>query len=149
MRSQPGCTLLESVFEIVDQGTRQTVESPTIRASRDGVIVRLRNHTLLISKDGTERAIDDSAAPIRNGQNEVTGVVLIFRDITERYHQERALQETFSYADNIIATLREPFLVLDKNLRIETANQAFYRVRSLYSSRFHRETRSPQTLHLP
>lgn len=83
---------LETVFKIVNQDTRKTVESPTVRALRDGVIVGLANHTLLISKDGTERPIDDSAAPIRNERNEVAGVVLVFRDITERYRQEQAVR---------------------------------------------------------
>jgi two-component system CheB/CheR fusion protein len=68
---------------------------------------------LLVAKDGTERALDDSAAPIRNAQGEVAGVVLIFRDITERRKTERALDKALIYADDIIATLREPFLVLD------------------------------------
>ena len=60
--------LLETVFKIVNEETRHTVESPTIRALREGVIVGLANHTLLIAKDGTERPIDDSAAPIRNAK---------------------------------------------------------------------------------
>ena len=68
-------------------------ESGPFGLLRDGVIVGLANHTLLISKDGTERPIDDSAAPIRNKQNEVAGVVLVFRDITERYRQEQHLQD--------------------------------------------------------
>src|SRR4051794_37686714 len=68
---------LETVFKIINQDTRKTVESPTVRALRDGVVVGLANHTLLISKDGRERPIDDSAAPIRNARNEVAGVVLV------------------------------------------------------------------------
>src|SRR5580700_10672010 len=117
---------LESVFRIVNEGTRRTVESPTIRALRDGVVVGLANHTLLIAKDGTERPIDDSAAPIRNEQGEVAGVVLVFRDISERRRHEQQLADALTYADHIIATLREPFVVLDKTLRVQTANQAFY-----------------------
>ena len=54
------------VFQIINEETRQTVENPAIRALREGVVVGLANHTLLIAKDGTERPIDDSAAPIRN-----------------------------------------------------------------------------------
>lgn len=69
---------LETVFKIVNQETRNTVEGPTVRALRDGVIVGLANHTLFIAKDGTERPIDDSAAPIRNDRGEVAGVVLVF-----------------------------------------------------------------------
>ena len=84
------------------------------------------NHTLLIAKDGKEGPIDDSAAPIRNANGEVAGVVLVFRDITERRHQEQAIQDSLNYAENIIATLREPFLVLDDELIVKTANRRFY-----------------------
>jgi PAS domain S-box-containing protein len=120
--SQP----LVDVFNIINQDTRNTVESPTVRALRDGVIVGLANHTLLISKDGTERPIDDSAAPIRNQRNEVAGVVLVFRDITERYRQEQTIRDTLNYANNVIATLREPFLVINGELKVHTANRSYY-----------------------
>ena len=117
---------LESVFRIINEQTRKSVESPTVRALRDGVIVGLANHTLLISKDGTERPIDDSAAPIRNAAGDVAGVVLIFRDVTERNRQEHLVRDALTYADDIIATIREPFLVLDTNLRVVSANRSFY-----------------------
>lgn len=117
---------LDAVFNIISQDTRDAVESPTVRALRDGVIVGLANHTLLISKDGTERPIDDSAAPIRNERDEVVGVVLVFRDVSERWRQERTIQDALNYASNIIATLREPFLVIDGDLLIQTANRSFY-----------------------
>ncbi len=120
--------VLESVFRIVNEDTRATVESPTIRALREGVIVGLANHTLLISKDGTERPIDDSAAPIRNEKGEVAGVVLAFRDVSERREQENSLSDALTYAQSIIATLREPFISLDKNLQVRTANDAYYRL---------------------
>src|SRR5580700_7536540 len=57
---------LDRVFRIIREESRQPVESPTVRALRDGVVVGLANHSLLIAKDGAERPIDDSAAPIRN-----------------------------------------------------------------------------------
>jgi len=117
---------LSEVFNIVNEETRQQVESPTVRAVREGVFVGLANHTLLIAKDGTQRPIDDSAAPIRNATGEVAGVVLVFRDITQRKQQEKLTQDALEYAENILATLREPFLVLDKSLRVVTANRAFY-----------------------
>ena len=94
---------------------------------REGTIVGLANHSLLIARDGTERPIDDSAAPIRNEAGEVAGVVLVFRDCTERRRHERAAQEALGYAEEIVATLREPFLVLDGSLRVLTANASFYR----------------------
>jgi len=118
---------LGSVFRIINEESRQPVESPTVRALREGVVVGLANHTLLIAKDGKERPIDDSAAPIRNEQGEVAGVVLVFRDISERRRQEQHVQDAVTYAHNIIATMREPFVVLDKSLRVKTANRSFYR----------------------
>jgi len=117
---------LESVFKIVNEELRRTVENPATRALREGLVVGLANHTLLIAKDGTERPIDNSAAPIRNASGEVAGVVLVFRDISERRRAEQLIQDTLCYAENIIATLREPFIVLDNNLRIKTANRCFY-----------------------
>ena len=73
---------LERVFNIVNEVTRQRVENPATRALRDGVIVGLANHTVLIKRDGSECPIDDSAAPIRNEHGYVSGCVLIFRDVT-------------------------------------------------------------------
>lgn len=116
---------LDTIFSIINQGTRLTVESPSVRAMRDDVIVGLANHTLLLHKDGTERPIDDSAAPIRNNKGEIVGVVLIFRDVTERQRHERVMAVAANYAANIIATLRESFVVLDKDLRITTVNRTF------------------------
>ena len=118
---------LDGVFRIINEESRQAVESPTVRALRDGVVVGLANHSLLIAKDGTERPIDDNAAPIRNDNGEVAGVVLVFRDISERRRQEQHVLDALKYADNIISTLREPFVVLDQGLRVHTANRAFYR----------------------
>ena len=118
---------LTRVFTIVNEESRQPVQSPGLRALREGVVVGLANHTLLLARDGTERAIDNNAAPIRNAAGQVAGVMLVFRDVTERRLQEKAVQVALAYADNIIATLREPFVVLDKSMRVVTANASFYR----------------------
>ncbi len=83
---------LDAVFNVVNEETRAGVESPATRALREGVVVGLANHTILIAKDGTERPIDDSAAPIRSEQGEVIGCVLVFRDISERRRAEEALR---------------------------------------------------------
>ena len=85
---------LERVFRIVNEVTRQPVDNPALRALRDGVVVGLANHTVLIKKDGTECPIDDSAAPIRDEQGLVSGCVLIFRDVTVQrlVEQEKANQ---------------------------------------------------------
>ncbi|HTW65567.1 MAG TPA: CHASE3 domain-containing protein [Bryobacteraceae bacterium] len=82
---------LHKVLAIVNEETRQTVENPAAKALREGVIVGLANHTILISRDGEERPIDDSAAPIRSGQGKVIGVVLVFRDVSARRTSEQQL----------------------------------------------------------
>ncbi len=83
---------LDSVFQIVNELTREKVESPVDRVLREGRIVGLANHTVLIAADGTEVPIDDSAAPLRGGDGSVQGAVLVFRDITERRRAEATSQ---------------------------------------------------------
>jgi PAS domain S-box-containing protein len=117
---------LEKIFIIVNEETRHPVANPATRALREGKVVGLANHTLLITKNGTEKSIGYTAAPIHNANGEVVGVALVFRDVTERRVQEQLLQDTLNYAEAILATLREPFIVLDDHLRIKTANRSFY-----------------------
>ena len=66
------------MFPIIHEQTHQTVENPVTRVIREGVIVGLGNHTLLVAKDGRERPIDDSAAPIRDANGSTLGAVLVF-----------------------------------------------------------------------
>jgi PAS domain S-box-containing protein len=80
---------LNIVFNIVNEATRKAVENPAIRALREGIVVGLANHTILIKKDGSESPIDDSAAPIRDENGNVSGCVLIFRDVTAQRNMER------------------------------------------------------------
>ncbi|HEU4870028.1 MAG TPA: PAS domain S-box protein, partial [Pyrinomonadaceae bacterium] len=80
---------LERVFNIINEVTRRPVENPATRALRKGLIVGLANHTVLVKKDGSECPIDDSAAPIRDEQGDVSGCVLIFRDVTAQRLIER------------------------------------------------------------
>ncbi|MEP7219983.1 MAG: PAS domain S-box protein, partial [Bacteroidota bacterium] len=75
---------LDEIFNIVNEDTRQIVESPVAKVLREGMVVGLANHTVLIGKDGHEVPIDDSAAPIRAAGGDMRGVVLVFHDISER-----------------------------------------------------------------
>lgn len=117
---------LDGVIRLVNEESRNPVEIPTVAALTEGRTLKLASHSLLIAKDGTERPISDSAALIRNDRGEIGGLVLVFRDIAERRVAERALAKALSYADDIIETLREPFMVLDADLRVKTANRSFY-----------------------
>jgi PAS domain S-box-containing protein len=95
---------LESVFRIVNEKSRQPVENPALRALKEGIAVGLANHTILIARDGTERAIDDIAAPIRLHGGTLAGVVFVFRDVTERRVAEAQAQkfrEIFQLAHRI------------------------------------------------
>lgn len=99
---------LDEVFRIVNEETRAAVESPVRRVFREGRIVGLANHTVLIAKDGTERPIDDSAAPVLGADGAIQGAVLVFRDITERRRAEassRLLASIVESSEDAIFTL--------------------------------------------
>ena len=85
---------LGDVFRIVSELTGRPVENPVARVLREGAVVGLGNHTVLIARDGRRIPIADSAAPIRGPGGNVLGVVLVFRDETERRRVQREVQET-------------------------------------------------------
>lgn len=87
-RHQP----LPAVFRIVNELTREAVEDPCAKVLRTGRCVGLANHTVLIAREGGERPIDDSAAPIIDESGAVLGVVLVFRDATRERQAQEALQ---------------------------------------------------------
>jgi len=80
---------LGKVFHIVSETTREIVENPVAKVKRTGAVVGLANHTILIRQDGTEIYIDDSGAPIPDEYGELSGIVLTFRDISEKRRLER------------------------------------------------------------
>ncbi len=86
---------IETIFNIYKEGTREVVPSPIKRALETKEIVGLNNHTILLDKFGSEIHIDDSAAPIINEKDEVTGAVLIFRDITAKRQTEIDLEKSY------------------------------------------------------
>jgi PAS domain S-box-containing protein len=96
---------LEEVFRIVNEQTRVTVESPVTKVLREGGIVGLANHTVLIHQAGHETPIEDSGAPICDDTGAITGVVLVFRDATEERAAKNALHLADRRKDEFLATL--------------------------------------------
>lgn len=84
---------LEDVFHVVNEVSREKVKHPIAQALREGAVVGLANHTTLLSRDGRETAIEDSAAPIRDAGGKVTGAVMVFHDVTARRRAEDALRD--------------------------------------------------------
>jgi len=91
---------LEEVFKIVNEVTGKRCENPVTRVLKAGDIVGLANHTILISKDGTERFIEDSAAPIKDEHGNINGVVLVFRDFSDKKQKQLEI-EYLSYHDQL------------------------------------------------
>ena len=85
---------LGEVFRIINEKTRQPCEDPAAKVMQSGQIVGLANHTVLLSRDGRERSIADSGAPIHDTAGNVVGVVLVFRDVTQERQTEDALRQS-------------------------------------------------------
>jgi PAS domain S-box-containing protein len=90
------------IFRIVNEQSRRPVDSPVKRVLADGTVVGLANHTMLIAADGTERPIDDSGAPIRNRSGRIVGVVLVFRDISDRRRSEAERRSVAAERDRLL-----------------------------------------------
>jgi PAS domain S-box-containing protein len=101
---------LDDAFHIVNEFSREPVESPVAKVLREGKIVGMANHTTLIARDGVEIPIDDSGAPIRSETGEIQGTVLVFRDVTPR----RRAEETSRVLASIVESSEDA--IFSKNL---------------------------------
>lgn len=113
---------LIDVFHIVDETTRQPIENPVDLVIRSGHVVGLANHTVLISRDGTERPITDSAAPIRDDHGRILGVVLVFRDSTEQRRAEEAIAEQREWFETTLESIGDAVIATDVRGRIVFMN---------------------------
>lgn len=84
---------VSEVFSIVNESTRAVVESPVSEVIHSGSVVQLANHTVLLARNGAQVFIDDSAAPIKDAHGNVFGVVLVFRDVSEKKQAQRAQRQ--------------------------------------------------------
>jgi PAS domain S-box-containing protein len=116
---------IQSVFRIINEKTRAPAEDIVNRVLQDGRVVALANHTALQAKDGREIPIADSAAPILDSAGKIAGVVLVFRDVTERRRAENILETTLQRFYTILSNMNSGVLLVTNEGGIEFANQAF------------------------
>jgi PAS domain S-box-containing protein len=115
------------VFNIVNEQTRSTVENPVAKVLKEGMVVGLANHTILIRKDGTEVPIDDSGAPVKDREGNVTGVVLVFRDITERKQADAKILRAKEEWERTFDSVPDLIAIIDKEHRTVRVNEAMAR----------------------
>jgi PAS domain S-box-containing protein len=98
---------LSSVFRIINETTREPLDDPILKVQRLNRVVTLADCSLLVRKDGSELAIEDSGAPIREPEGDLMGVVLVFRDITMERRTRAALlaHEKLAVAGRLAATI--------------------------------------------
>ncbi len=111
---------LLDVFNIVNEQTRQPVENPVEKVLRLGMVVGLANHTILVARDGRETPVDDSGAPVRQANGTVQGVVLVFRDITDRRSREEEIRSIARFPEENPG----PVLRLSRDGNVLYANRA-------------------------
>jgi PAS domain S-box-containing protein len=123
--------LLSRIFRIVNETTRQTVESPADKVKTTGSIVGLANHTVLISKDGKDTAIDDSGAPIFDEAGQLSGIVLVFRDIGEKRATQRERDRLTDRLSQFLAATTDAIVGVNRNWVIIYLNS---RAQELYAA---------------
>jgi PAS domain S-box-containing protein len=119
---------VQEVFRIVNEYTRAVVDDPVSKVLQTSLIVGLANHTVLLRKGGGELPIDHSGAPIRNAEGRVFGVVLIFRDITERKQAGEALRESEEQFRVLTQNLVSAVALINERGEISIVNKSFLRL---------------------
>ncbi len=116
---------VDEVFHIINQETRQLATTPVMETLAHGTIQGLANHTVLIARDGSECAIADSCAPIRDRDGQVVGAVLVFRNVTEEYAVQQALRDSAALIQTILNTVVDGIVTLHaRGGIVETLNPA-------------------------
>jgi len=116
---------VDDVFQIINQQTRQPAAIPVLETLAHGTTQGLANHTVLIARDGSERAIADSCAPIRDRDGLVVGAVLVFRDVTKEYAAQQTLRDNAALIQTILNTVADGIITLHAPSGIvETVNPA-------------------------
>ena len=127
---------LPTVFHIINEKTRELAEDPVEKVFRTGMVVGLANHTVLIARDGREFVIDDSGAPIRGADGTIIGVVLVFRDNTEKKRAEDALHESQALYHSLVDQMPAGVFRKDAEGRYVFVNSYFCRLRNALPDSF-------------
>ncbi|MBS3774609.1 MAG: PAS domain S-box protein [Bacteroidales bacterium] len=112
----------EDVFNIFNALTGEKATNPINKVLEKGTVEGLADHTKLISKDGDEHQIADSAAPIKDDQGNILGVVVIFRDVTEEYKKNQQIKESRDFLDAVFQSIQDGISVLNTDLTIRYVN---------------------------
>ena len=99
---------IEEIFNIVNEVSREKSGNIVKKVLESGKLLELAGNTILISKDGTERFLENSAAPIMQETGEIVGVVLVFRDFSEKKHKQEKI-EFLSYHDQLTGLYNRRF----------------------------------------
>jgi len=116
---------LKEIFRIVNEVTKQPVKNPADQVLREGRIIELAHHTLLVQKNGQHIPIDDSGSPICDEQGKITGVILVFKDISKRRTAETERRVMMERYQSIINSNHNAIYLLDTELNYLLMNQAY------------------------
>ena len=119
---------LNTIYKVEDESTGEKVENPVEKILREGVIVGLANHTILITKDNNRIPIDDSGAPIIDENGKTKGVVLVFHDISERKKAEAEVLQSKQDWESTFNTITDMITIHDKDFNIIRSNKAAQKI---------------------
>ena len=119
---------VDEIFHIINKETREVSTIPVMATLEHGTVQGLANHTVLIARDGGERDIADSCAPIRNREGDVVGAVLVFRDVTKEYAVQDALRDGATLTQAIFHSVSDGLITINERGKIETVNPAAERL---------------------
>ena len=121
---------IAKVFNIINELTREPASNPVARVLAEGIVVGLANHTSLIARDGVERPIADSGAPIRTPDGTLHGAVLVFRDVSEERQAERMIRDSEAQLRQMIASVQDyAIFMLDATGHVRTWNPGAERIK--------------------
>ena len=119
---------LTTVFDIVHAQTLERADNPVEKVIATGRIVGLANHTMLKSKKGPQYQIADSGAPIRSSSGKITGVIVVFRDVTDEYSLQESLESSRTFINTLLHTLPDLIWLKDSDGIYLACNSKFERL---------------------